>query len=74
MVLCVYIYTCIYKSINKSVKKEKGGGKPQEERKAVLSEEKNEEEITMMRLKDLKLQVKNSISYYLQSAGVILEQ
>lgn len=44
---------CIYKS----VRKEKGGGRLQEERKAILSQEENEEEIAMISLKDLKLQV-----------------
>lgn len=53
--MCIYThFTCIYKS----VKKEKGGRKPQEERKAILSEEENEKEIAMIRLKSLKLQLR----------------
>lgn len=69
-----YFYICTLHVFIKLLKKEKGGGKPQEEWKAVLSEEENEEEIAIITLKDLKLQFRVLMSYHPQSTGVILEQ
>lgn len=53
----MYIYTH-FTYVYKSIKKKEKGGKPQEEGRAVLSEEENEEAIAIVRLKDLSLQVR----------------